>query len=148
MANKNKDICFMCEYPIVGVISDISKLSIGYIFVRPCYFKAGVDKEIAIFLRDAKKERWATKGNLKVGVKLTFKIALDPLKGPKAVELHTITEAPTNAFKEPWRPECIPDARGFNRIIAKARIRDKEVCRDQMSKSSDPIDRLLWAIGL
>ena len=95
----------MCEYPIYGTVSDVSHMNIGVIYVRPCYFKPGVDKEIAIFLRDAKKEHWATKENLKVGTKLTFMISLDPYKGPMATDLKTVTTAPKNAYSDGCRPE-------------------------------------------
>lgn len=138
---------FMCEYQIFGTVSDVSRMSTGVIYVRPCYFKPGVDKEVALFLRDAKKEHWATKDNLKVGTKLTFRIALDPLKGPKAVDLHTVQEAPKGAYDEPWRPECIPDARGFRRIIDAARRRSREKLHEELVNSSDPIDKILVALG-
>ena len=72
--SQRDDARFMCEYSIYGTISDVSHMNTGVIYVRPCYFKPGVDKEVALFLRDAKKERWATKDNLKVGTKLTFRI--------------------------------------------------------------------------
>lgn len=137
---------FMCEYKILGTVSDVSRMSTGVIYVRPCYFKPGVDKEVALFLRDAKKEHWATRDNLKVGTKLTFRIALDPLKGPKAVDLHTVQEAPKGAYDEPWRPECIPNAMGFQRLIEKARKLDKEEYFNSLRSSSDPIDKILLAL--
>lgn len=143
---QTKTTRLMCEYPIVGQVSDVSKLRFGLIYIRPCYFKPGVDKEIALFLRDAKKEHWAIRENLKVGTKLTFKIALDPLKGPKAVELRTIQEAPKEAYNESWRPECIPNAKGFQKLIEKARRLDKEEYFNSLKASSDPIDKILLAI--
>lgn len=146
MSQRQNDARLMCEYPIYGTVSDVSHMSAGVIYVRPCYFKPGVDKEVALFLRDAKKEHWAIRENLKVGTKLTFKIALDPLKGPKAVELHTIQEAPKEAYDEPWRPECIPNAKGFQKLIEKARKLDKEEYFNSLKASSDPIDRILLAI--
>ena len=90
MSQQQNDARFMCEYPIYGTVSDVSHMSAGVIYVRPCYFKPGVDKEIALFLRDAKKERWAIADNLKVGTKLTFRIKLDPYKGPMATDLKTV----------------------------------------------------------
>ena len=137
----------MCEYPIYGTISDVSHMNTGVIYVRPCYFKPGVDKEVALFLRDAKKERWATKDNLKVGTKLTFRISLDPYKGPMATDLHTVAVAPKDAYSEPYRPECIPDARGFRRIIDAARRRSREKLHEELVASSDPIDKILVALG-
>ena len=137
----------MCEYPIYGTISDVSHMDTGVVYVRPCYFKAGVDKEVAIFLRDAKKEHWATKENLKVGTKLTFMISLDPYKGPMATDLKTVTTAPKNAYSEAWRPDCIPDAQGFRRIIDAAKRRSREKLHEELASSSDPIDKLLVALG-
>ena len=137
----------MCEYPIYGTVSDVSHMNTGVIYVRPCYFKPGVDKEIAIFLRDAKKEHWATKENLKVGTKLTFMISLDPYKGPMATDLKTVTTAPKNAYSDGCRPECIPDARGFRRIIDAARRRSREALHEELVNSSDPIDKLFVALG-
>ena len=137
----------MCEYPIYGTVSDVSRMNIGVIYVRPCYFKPGVDKEIALFLRDAKKERWAISDNLKVGTKLTFRIKLDPYKGPMAVDLKTVTTAPKNAYSDGCRPECIPDARGFRRIIDAARRRSREALHEELVNSSDPIDKILVALG-
>ena len=122
----------MCEYPIFGTVSDVSRMNTGVIYVRPCYFKPGVDKEIPIFLRDAKKEHWATKENLKVGTKLTFRIRLDQYKGPMAVDLTTVDVAPKDAYFELDRPECIPDARGFRRLIDAAR-------RKKLRASSNPV---------
>lgn len=119
----------------------------GVVYVRPCYFKAGVDKEVAIFLRDAKKERWATAENLRVGTKLTFMISLDPYKGPMATDLKTVAAAPKNAYSEAWRPECIPDARGFRRIIDAARRRSLEALHEELVNSSDPIDKIFVALG-
>ena len=146
MSQRN-DTRFMCEYPIFGTVSDVSHMNTGVIYVRPCYFKAGVDKEVALFLRDAKKERWATKDNLKVGTKLTFRIKLDPYKGPMAVDLKTVTAAPKNAYSGDCRPECIPDARGFRRIIDAARRRSREKLHEELASSSDPIDKILVALG-
>lgn len=137
----------MCEYPIYGTISDVSHMNTGVIYVRPCYFKPGVDKEIALFLRDAKKERWATKDNLKVGTKLTFRISLDPYKGPMATDLHTVAVAPKDAYSEPYRPECIPDARGFRRIIDAAKRRSREALHEELVNSSDPIDKIFVKLG-
>lgn len=146
MSQRN-DTRFMCEYPIFGTVSDVSHMNTGVIYVRPCYFKPGVDKEIALFLRDAKKERWATSDNLKVGTKLTFRISLDPYKGPMATDLHTVAAAPKDAYTEPYRPECIPDARGFRRIIDAARRRSREKLHEELAASSDPIDKILVALG-
>lgn len=149
MSQRQKmDARLMCEYPILGTVSDVSRMNTGVIYVRPCYFKPGVDKEVAIFLRDAKKEKWATKENLKVGVKLAFRIKIDPFKGPMAVDLRTVTAVPKDVYSESYRPECIPDARGFNRIIDAARRRDMEAYRDKLLASSDPVDKLLAALGL
>lgn len=148
MSQRQKmDARFMCEYPIIGIVSDVSHMNTGVIYVRPCYFKPGVDKEVAIFLRDAKKERWAIADNLKVGTKLTFKISLDPYKGPMATDLHTVAAAPKAAYSEPYRPECIPDARGFRRIIDAARRRSREKLHEELAASSDPIDKILVALG-
>ena len=138
----------MCEYPIYGTISDVSRMNTGVIYVRPCYFKQGVDKEIAIFLRDAKKEHWATKENLKVGTKLTFKVKLDPYKGPMAINLTTVDAAPKDAYSKPYRPKCIPDAHGFRRIIDEARRRSREALHEELANSSDPIDQLFASLGL
>lgn len=137
----------MCEYRIFGTVSDVSRMSTGVIYVRPCYFKPGVDKEVALFLRDAKKEHWATKENLKVGTKLTFMISLDPYKGPMAADLQTVTVAPKDAYSEPYRPEEIPDARGFRRIIDAAKRRSRETLHEELASSSDPIDKILVALG-
>lgn len=137
----------MCEYRIYGTVSDVSHMSTGVIYVRPCYFKPGVDKEIALFLRDAKKERWAIAENLKVGTKLTFRIRLDPYKGPMATDLKTVAAAPKDAYAESYRPECIPDARGFRRIIDAARRRSHEKLHEELVASSDPIDKILAALG-
>lgn len=137
----------MCEYRIYGTVSDVSRMNTGVIYVRPCYFKPGVDKEVALFLRDAKKERWATADNLKVGTKLTFMISLDPYKGPMATGLTTVTSAPKNAYSEPCRPDCIPDARGFRRIIDAAKRRSREKFHEELVASSDPIDKILAALG-
>ena len=147
MSQRQNGARFMCEYPIFGTVSDVSHMNTGVIYVRPCYFKAGVDKEVALFLRDAKKERWATKDNLKVGTKLTFRIKLDPYKGPMAVDLKTVTAAPKNAYSGDCRPECIPDARGFRRIIDAARRRSREKLHEELASSSDPIDKILVALG-
>ena len=125
----------MCGFAIYGTISDVSRMNTGVIYVRPCYFKPGVDKEIPIFLRDAKKEHWATKENLKVGTKLTFRIRLDQYKGPMAIDLTTVDAAPKDAYSKPCRPDCIPDARGFRRIIDAAR-------RKKLESSSNPVDQL------
>ena len=144
--NKTNGIRLMCEYPIYGTVSDVSRMNTGVIYVRPCYFKPGVDKEVAVFLRDAKKEHWATKDNLKVGTKLTFMISIDPFKGPMATELHTVAAAPNGAYAEPYRPDCIPDAKGFRRIIQAARRRDLAAYCEKMAASSDPVDRLVAAI--
>lgn len=144
---QNKDTRLMCEYPIFGTVSDVSRMSTGVVYIRPCYFKAGVDKEVALFLRDAKKERWATRENLKVGTKLIFKIRLDPYKGPMATELKTVVAAPKEAYSEPYRPECIPDANGFRRIIEAAKRRSKEAFHEELLNSSDPVDRMLAAMG-
>lgn len=137
----------MYEYPIYGTVSDVSRMNMGVIYVRPCYYKQGVDKEVALFLRDAKKERWATKDNLKVGTKLTFRIKLDPYKGPMATDLKTVVSAPKDAYTEPYRPECIPDARGFRRIIDAARRRSREALHEELVNSSDPIDKIFVALG-
>lgn len=147
MSQRQSDARLMCEYPIIGTVSDVSHMNTGVVYVRPCYFKPGVDKEVAVFLRDAKKEHWATKDNLKVGTKLTFKIALDPYKGPMAVDLKTVTAAPKDAYSGPYRPECIPDARGFHRIIDAARRKSREAFHEELASSSDPIDRMLAALG-
>lgn len=147
MSQRQNDARFMCEYPIYGTVSDVSHMSTGVIYVRPCYFKAGVDKEVALFLRDAKKERWATKDNLKVGTKLTFRISLDPYKGPMATDLHTVAVAPKDAYTEPYRPECIPDARGFRRIIDAAKRRSREALHEELVNSSDPIDKIFVKLG-
>lgn len=147
MSQRQNDARLMCEYPIYGTVSDVSHMSAGVIYVRPCYFKPGVDKEIALFLRDAKKERWAIADNLKVGTKLTFKIRLDPYKGPMAADLKTVVAAPKDAYTEPYRPECIPDARGFRRIIDAARRRSHERLNEELAASSDPIDKILAALG-
>lgn len=147
MSQRQNGARLMCEYPIYGTVSDVSHMNTGVIYVRPCYFKPGVDKEIAIFLRDAKKERWATADNLKVGTKLTFRIRLDPCKGPMATDLKTVAAAPKGAYTEPYRPECIPDARGFRRIIDAARRRSLEKFHEELANSSDPIDRFLAALG-
>lgn len=144
--NRKAEARLMCDYPIFGTVSDVSRMGTGVVYVRPCYFKAGVDKEVAIFLRDAKKERWATKENLKVGTKLTFMISIDPFKGPMATSLRTVNAAPKDAYSEPYRPDCIPDAKGFRRIIEAARRRDMRACREKLAASSDPVDRLLAAI--
>ena len=138
----------MCEYPIYGTISDVSRMNTGVIYVRPCYFKQGVDKEIAIFLRDAKKEHWATKENLKVGTKLTFRIRLDPYKGPMAIDLTTVDAAPKDAYSGLDRPECIPDAHGFRRIIDAARRRSREALHEELANSSDPTAQLIASLGL
>lgn len=145
--SQRQDARLMCEYPIFGTVSDVSHMNTGVVYVRPCYFKPGVDKEVAIFLRDAKKERWATADNLKVGVKLTFRISLDPYKGPMATDLHTVASAPKGAYSGSYRPECIPDARGFRRIIDAARRRSREKLHEELANSSDPIDKLLAALG-
>ena len=147
MSQRQNGARLMCEYPIYGTVSDVSHMNAGVIYVRPCYFKPGVDKEIAIFLRDAKKERWAIADNLKVGTKLTFRIRLDPCKGPMATDLKTVSAAPKGAYAEPYRPECIPDARGFRRIIDAARRRSREKLHEELARSSDPIDKLLVALG-
>ena len=147
MSQQQEGTRLMCEYPIYGTVSDVSHMNTGVIYVRPCYFKAGVDKEVAIFLRDAKKEHWATKENLKVGTKLTFMISLDPYKGPMATDLKTVTTAPKNAYSDDCRPECIPDARGFRRIIDAARRRSREKLHEELVASSDPIDKILVALG-
>ena len=144
--NRKAETRLMCDYPIFGTVSDVSRMGTGVVYVRPCYFKAGVDKEVAIFLRDAKKERWATKENLKVGTKLTFMISIDPFKGPMATELHTVAAAPKGAYSEPYRPDCIPDAMGFRRIIQAARRRDLAAYCEKLAASSDPVDRLVAAI--
>lgn len=138
----------MYEYPIYGTVSDVSRMNTGVIYVRPCYFKPGVDKEIPIFLRDAKKEHWATKENLKVGTKLTFKIKLDPYKGPMAINLTTVDAAPKDAYSKPYRPECIPDAHGFRRIIDAARRRSREALHEEFANSSDPTAQLIASLGL
>lgn len=137
----------MCEDRIYGTVSDVSHMDTGVIYVRPCYFKAGVDKEVALFLRDAKKERWATKDNLKVGTKLTFIIRLDPYKGPMATDLKTVAAAPKDAYSGSWRPDCLPDARGFRRIIDAAKRRSREKLHEELAASSDPIDKILVALG-
>lgn len=148
MSQRQQDIRLMCEYPICGTVSDVSHMDTGVIYVRPCYFKAGVDKEIALFLRDAKKEHWATKENLNVGVKLTFKIRLDPYKGPMAVELKTVSATPVaGAYSGTDRPEEIPDIQGFRRIIAAARRRSREALHEELANSSDPVDQLLARLG-
>lgn len=147
MSQRQNGTRLMYEYPIYGTVSDVSHMNIGVIYVRPCYFKAGVDKEVAIFLRDAKKEHWATADNLKVGTKLTFRISLDPYKGPMATDLHTVAAAPKNAYSEACRPECIPDARGFRRIIDAARRRSREALHEELVNSSDPIDKIFVALG-
>lgn len=147
MSQRQDARIMMCEYPIYGTVSDVSHMNTGVVYVRPCYFKPGVDKEVAIFLRDAKKEHWATKENLKVGTKLTFMISLDPYKGPMATDLKTVASAPKGAYAEPYRPECIPDARGFRRIIDAARRRSREKLHEELASSSDPIDKLLVALG-
>lgn len=147
MSQQQNGARLMCEYPIYGTISDVSHMDTGVVYVRPCYFKAGVDKEVAIFLRDAKKERWATAENLRVGTKLTFMISLDPYKGPMATDLKTVAAAPKNAYSEAWRPECIPDARGFRRIIDAARRRSLEALHEELVNSSDPIDKIFVALG-
>lgn len=139
---------FMCEYPIFGTVSDVSRMNTGVIYVRPCYFKPGVDKEIPIFLRDAKKEHWATKENLKVGTKLTFRIRVDQYKGPMATDLTTVDAAPKDAYSKPYRPKCIPDAHGFRRIIDAARRRSREALHEELANSSDPIDQLIASLGL
>lgn len=146
MSQRN-DTRFMCEYSIYGTISDVSHMNTGVIYVRPCYFKPGVDKEVALFLRDAKKEHWAIADNLKVGTKLTFRIKLDPYKGPMATDLKTVVSAPKDAYTEPYRPECIPDARGFRRIIDAAKRRSREKLHEELVASSDPIDKILVALG-
>ena len=147
MSQQQNGARLMCEYPIYGTVSDVSHMNMGVIYVRPCYFKPGVDKEVAVFLRDAKKERWATAENLKVGTKLTFRIRLDPYKGPMATDLKTVAAAPKNAYSEAWRPECIPDAQGFRRIIDAARRRSREKLHEELASSSDPIDKILAALG-
>ena len=147
MSQRQNGARLMCEYPIYGTVSDVSHMNTGVIYVRPCYFKPGVDKEIAIFLRDAKKERWAIADNLKVGTKLTFRIKLDPRKGPTATDLTTLSAAPKGASAEPYRPECIPDARGFRRIIDAAKRRSREKLHEELVASSDPIDKILVALG-
>lgn len=147
MSQRQDARIMMCEYLIYGTVSDVSHMNTGVVYVRPCYFKPGVDKEVAVFLRDAKKEHWATKDNLKVGTKLTFKIALDPYKGPMAVDLKTVTAAPKDAYSGPYRPECIPDARGFRRIIDAARRQSREKFHEELAASIDPIDRMLAALG-
>lgn len=147
MSQRQNGTRLMCEYPIYGTISDVSHMNTGVIYVRPCYFKPGVDKEIALFLRDAKKERWATADNLKVGTKLTFRIKLDPYKGPMATDLKTVTTAPKNAYSGDCRPECIPDARVFRRIIDAAKRRSREALHEELVNSSDPIDKIFVALG-
>ena len=147
MSQRQNGARLMCEYPIYGTVSDVSHMNTGVIYVRPCYFKPGVDKEIAIFLRDAKKERLAIADNLKVGTKLIFRIKLDPCKGPMATDLKTVSAAPKGAYAEPYRPECIPDARGFRRIIDAAKRRSREKLHEELASSSDPIDKLLVALG-
>lgn len=147
MSQQQNDARLMCEYPIFGTVSDVSHMNTGVIYVRPYYFRPGVDKEIAIFLRDAKKEHWATKENLKVGTKLTFRIRLDPYKGPMAVNLTTVVSAPKDAYSDGCRPECIPDARGFRRIIDAARRRSREALHEELVNSSDPIDKIFVALG-
>ena len=147
MSQQQNDARLMCEYPIFGTVSDVSHMNTGVIYVRPCYFKPGVDKEIVIFLRDAKKERWAIADNLKVGTKLTFRISLDPYKGPMATDLHTVAAAPKDVYSEPYRPECIPDARGFRRIIDAAKRRSREALHEELVNSSDPIDKIFVALG-
>lgn len=147
MSQQQNDARLMCEYPIFGTISDVSHMNTGVIYVRPCYFKPGVDKEVALFLRDAKKERWATADNLKVGTKLTFRIKLDPYKGPMATDLKTVVAAPKDAYAEPYRPECIPDARGFRRIIDAAKRRSREALHEELVNSSDPIDKIFVMLG-
>ena len=146
--SQQKNARLMCEYPIFGTVSDGSRMNTGVIYVRPCYFKPGVDKEIPIFLRDAKKEHWATKENLKVGTKLTFRIRLDQYKGPMAVDLTTVDVAPKDAYFELDRPECIPGARGFRRLIDEARRRSREALHEELANSSDPIDQLIASLGL
>ena len=148
MSQQQTDARFMCEYPIYGTVSDVSHMSAGVIYVRPCYFKPDEDKEVAIFLRDAKKEHWATKENLKVGTKLTFRIKLDPYKGPMATDLKTVTTAPKDAYTKPYRPECIPARRGFRRIIDAARRRSREALHEELVNSSDPIDKIFVALGV
>lgn len=138
----------MYGYPIYGTVSDVSRMNTGVIYVRPCYFKPGVDKEIPIFLRDAKKEHWATKENLKVGTKLTFRIRLDPYKGPMAVDLTTVDAAPEEAYSGFCRPLSIPDAHGFRRLIDAARRRSREALHEELANSSDPIDQLIASLGL
>lgn len=139
MSQQQNNARFLCEFPIYGEISDVSHMGYnGIIWVRPCYFEPGVDKEIAIFLRDAKKEHWATKDNLKRGTKLTFRIKLDLCKGPMAVDLKTVTSVPEDAYAKPYRPECIPDAIVFRRIIEAARRRTFK----KLASSSDAVDRL------
>lgn len=148
MSQKQKmDARLMCEYPVLGTVSDVSRMNTGVIYVRPCYFKPGVDKEVAVFLRDAKKEHWATKDNLKVGTKLTFMISIDPFKGPMATDLKTVAAAPKDAYSGSWRPDCIPDARGFRRIIDAARRRSREKLHEELAASSDPVDKILVALG-
>ena len=147
MSQQQNGARLMCEYPIYGTVSDVSHMNTGVVYVRPCYFKPGVDKEVAVFLRDAKKERWATAENLRVGTKLTFRIRLDPYKGPRATDLHTVSAAPKDAYTEPYRPECIPDARGFRRIIDAARRNHLEKLHPELAASSDPIDKILVALG-
>ena len=59
----------------------------------------------------------------------------------------TVVSAPKDAYTEPYRPECIPDARGFRRIIDAAKRRSREKFHEELVASSDPIDKILVALG-
>lgn len=132
---------------ILGRVVDLSEVGRGLIRVRPCFFPR-CPKDVAVFLRDAKREGWARADNLRDGVRVAFTLAFDEFKGPMAVDVETIPDgAPVPAGVYAGEDVPVPSlsAESFRRLIELAR--SNKAANQTLIKGDAAIDKVVAIVA-